>query len=345
VNFTRTLLVYPLVSVALIFVLSCGGGSGSAGSGGSPSTGPGPGTRNTVQIQYVEPSKVMLGVLDSVTLVGANFTVQSVVLFDGASIQPIFSNSTLQFLPPNEGVAQSHTVQVSDPTNGMSNVATFEVYAPQLGPTPFNGQTTQYLSESLITNSLVPDINGDGRADLILVTPTTDSIPSPYADGWPRLWNSLASTILWVPRPSRSMRRAGTTNACNGEATRPGPETKSLSFIPLRRSGARFQKRQSPAAGTGDKVQVMSAVGAMQAAGHDKEHATGSIVPALAKSARTGHPAFRNGKKPQKAAPPAGRSFATPEKRPRLGMTVVVESSNGKTLPALRSLATREPCS
>jgi uncharacterized Zn-binding protein involved in type VI secretion len=188
-------------------------------------------------------------------------------------------------------------------------------------------------------------LSADGCAKGIAV-----QFPGPFVacialDGWPRLWNSLASTILWVPRPSRSMRRAGTTNACNGEATRPGPETKSLSFIPLRRSGARFQKRQSPAAGTGDKVQVMSAVGAMQAAGHDKEHATGSIVPALAKSARTGHPAFRNGKKPQKAAPPAGRSFATPEKRPRLGMTVVVESSNGKTLPALRSLATREPCS
>jgi hypothetical protein len=43
-------------------------------------------------------------------------------------------------------------------------------------------------------------------------------------------------------------------------------------------------------------VQVMSAVGAMQAAGHDKQHGTGSIVPALAKNARTGHPEFGNGK-------------------------------------------------
>ena len=66
----------------------------------------------------------------------------------------------------------------------------------------------------------------------------------------------------------------------------------------------RAQKRQSPVTRTGDKVQVMSAVGAMQAAGHDKTHRTGSIVPApsassgqaLAKNARTGHPRFRNGK-------------------------------------------------
>lgn len=41
----------------------------------------------------------------------------------------------------------------------------------------------------------------------------------------------------------------------------------------------------------------MSAVGAMQAAWHDKSHGTCSIVPALAKNARTGHPRFRNGKR------------------------------------------------
>jgi hypothetical protein len=58
----------------------------------------------------------------------------------------------------------------------------------------------------------------------------------------------------------------------------------------------RAQKRQSPVARGSDKVQVMSAVGPMQAAGHNKPHGTGSIVPALAKNARTGHPLFRNGK-------------------------------------------------
>jgi len=58
----------------------------------------------------------------------------------------------------------------------------------------------------------------------------------------------------------------------------------------------RAQKRQSPVAGAGDKVQVMSAVSAMQAAGHSKSYGTGSIVPTLAKNARTGHPQFRYGK-------------------------------------------------
>jgi hypothetical protein len=50
----------------------------------------------------------------------------------------------------------------------------------------------------------------------------------------------------------------------------------------------------------------MSAVGAMQPTGHDKPHGTGSIVPALAKNARTGHPQFRNGKgKPGNPGHPA----------------------------------------
>jgi hypothetical protein len=64
----------------------------------------------------------------------------------------------------------------------------------------------------------------------------------------------------------------------------------------------RTQKRQASIAGTSDKVQVMSAVCAMQTAGHDKSHTIGSIVPALAKSARAGHPQFLNGK--QKPANP-----------------------------------------
>jgi hypothetical protein len=73
-------------------------------------------------------------------------------------------------------------------------------------------------------------------------------------------------------------------------------------------SGA--QKRQSPVAGAGDKVQVMRAVTAMQTAGHDKPHDTGSIVPALAKNARTGHPQFRNGKgKDGRLGHPPGRGL------------------------------------
>lgn len=55
------------------------------------------------------------------------------------------------------------------------------------------------------------------------------------------------------------------------------------------------QKRQSPVARGSDKVQVMSAVSAMQSARHNQPHGTGSIVPALAQNARAGHPQFQNG--------------------------------------------------
>jgi hypothetical protein len=59
-------------------------------------------------------------------------------------------------------------------------------------------------------------------------------------------------------------------------------------------------------AGTGDKVQVLRAAGAMQTAGHDKYQGIGSIVPALAKNARAGHPQFLNGKQTsQNSGPPA----------------------------------------
>jgi hypothetical protein len=42
-------------------------------------------------------------------------------------------------------------------------------------------------------------------------------------------------------------------------------------------------------------VQVMCTVSAMQSAGHDHTYGIGSIVPALATNARTGHPASGKG--------------------------------------------------
>jgi hypothetical protein len=74
-----------------------------------------------------------------------------------------------------------------------------------------------------------------------------------------------------------------------------------------------IQKRQAPVAGESDEVQMMSAVGAMQADGHDKQYPTSSIVPALAKNARTGHPEFRNGKGERRRLghPPTASATAT----------------------------------
>src|SRR5260370_6354686 len=128
----------------------------------------------SVQIQRVEPSHVMVGVpVGSVTLEGVGFTGASVVLFDGAPVAT-FDNgaNSLDFEPPNSSrlVAQIHTLPLSSPTNGKSNIATYDVYSPQPGPDLFVGQLTQYMGESLIMNSLVPDLHGDGRADLVMVT-------------------------------------------------------------------------------------------------------------------------------------------------------------------------------
>lgn len=117
------------------------------------------------------------------TLAGSNFTANSTVLFDGVSIQTFYQTpTTLQFMMPSTvwTTPASHTVQVSDPANGKSNIANFEVYTPQHGPTLFIGQLTQYMAESLITNSLVPDINGDDRADLVLVVAVPNSNPVQY---------------------------------------------------------------------------------------------------------------------------------------------------------------------
>jgi hypothetical protein len=57
------------------------------------------------------------------------------------------------------------------------------------------------------------------------------------------------------------------------------------------------QTGQSPVTGASDKVQIMRSISAMQASGHVQQNGTGSIVPALAKNARTGQPLSRNGKR------------------------------------------------
>ena len=112
-----------------------------------------------------------------IELTGENFTQSSTVLFDGVSEPTFFNNSsTIGFEIPIETslVPQSHTVQVSNP-NGKSNIASYEVYAPQPGPSPFLGQATQYMSEALFDNPLVPDLNGDGRADLVTMIAASGS--------------------------------------------------------------------------------------------------------------------------------------------------------------------------
>jgi hypothetical protein len=167
------LLTCLIVSCVTAFT-ACGGTTGSSAGGNGGGGRGGGGNSNQVSIQRVSPSRAMLGVpIGALTLIGTNFAAGSTVLFDGAAIPSSFQNSSLEVqIPGSTGnVAKTHTVQVNDPTNGRSNVANYEVYVPQPGPRVFNGQLTQYMSESLLANALVPDLNGDGRADLIVGGP------------------------------------------------------------------------------------------------------------------------------------------------------------------------------
>jgi hypothetical protein len=171
-----------LVILALAAVVACGGGSGGTigggggtGSNGDSGGGGGGGAGNSqITVQRVEPSRVMVGVLQgSAILEGTNFTAHSSVLFDGAAVPTSFRSATLEFQLPDSSwnVPRSHIVQVTDPVFGKSNSATYEVYAPRPGPRPFFGQLTQYMTENLLANSLVPDLNGDGKADLVVLGP------------------------------------------------------------------------------------------------------------------------------------------------------------------------------
>jgi hypothetical protein len=117
------------------------------------------------------PPSTMVGVAQGgISLAGMNFTPSSTVLFDGARGNAFFESSTsiqLQLDLSVSAVAKSHTVQVSDPSNGNSNVLTYDVYSPQAGPLPFAGQPSLPFNQGATEQGTLADVNGDGRSDLI----------------------------------------------------------------------------------------------------------------------------------------------------------------------------------
>ncbi|HEY2119977.1 MAG TPA: VCBS repeat-containing protein [Candidatus Acidoferrum sp.] len=122
-------------------------------------------------LYQVSPSSVMVGVSQAILqLAGMNFTSSSIVLFDGAPANTTMGSSTaIEVILDSSifGIAKLHTVQVSDPTNGNSNVLTYDVYSPQVGPLPFVGQQTLPLDQSATDTATLVDVNGDGRSDLV----------------------------------------------------------------------------------------------------------------------------------------------------------------------------------
>jgi hypothetical protein len=122
-------------------------------------------------LSQIFPPSTTVGVPQgAIVLTGINFTPSSTVLFDGARANASFESSTsiqLQLDPSISGVAKSHTVQVSDPFAGNSNVLTYNVYSPQDGPLLFAGQQTLPFNQNATEQGTLADVNGDGRSDLI----------------------------------------------------------------------------------------------------------------------------------------------------------------------------------
>jgi hypothetical protein len=107
-----------LLSVALS--VACGGGVDSSSGGNGGSNGSGTGAGNGPSISTVSPSQITLFASENpvVTVYGANFTSQSVVLINSKEVPTSFESSTaLQAVPPNGQASApgTYSVTVQDP--------------------------------------------------------------------------------------------------------------------------------------------------------------------------------------------------------------------------------------
>jgi len=127
-------------------------------------------------LNQISPSSTTVGVLQgTIWLAGMNFTSSSTVLFDGSRANATVGSSTsiqVQIDISIAAVARSHTVQVSDPANGNSNVLIYDVYSPQAGPLPFAGQPSLPFNQNTAEQGAFADVNGDGRADIVSFYPS-----------------------------------------------------------------------------------------------------------------------------------------------------------------------------
>ena len=179
-----------IASVALFaFVLSsCGGGGSSGGSGGG-----GGGGASGLSISSIAPSMVMVGIpLAQVNVYGQGFTRASQVLVDGQPVQTFWEGSgplqaeinfTLSFT--------TGTHQFSVQSSGkVSNSLPYTVYAPQQGPFVMQAIPGFLVGEpeNNPTFIVAADVDGDGRADVVMPDPLAGNsgsiaILSGQADG------------------------------------------------------------------------------------------------------------------------------------------------------------------
>lgn len=107
----------------------------------------------------------------AVFVYGSNFTSASVIDVNGAAIETSFQSPTKLIGTPSHsefGMSGNYSITVSDP-NGKSNSASITIYSPKLGPQPFIALPAFFTADQVLPLGLaVGDVNGDGRADVVL---------------------------------------------------------------------------------------------------------------------------------------------------------------------------------
>jgi hypothetical protein len=107
----------------------------------------------------------------TVKVYGSNFTSASVVEVNGTAVGTSFQSSTELWGTPAPGELDtpgSYSITVSDPA-GPSNAGLLTVYYPTQGPLPFLALPGYYTGPQQSPAAIaVADLNGDGRADVVL---------------------------------------------------------------------------------------------------------------------------------------------------------------------------------
>jgi len=175
-----------LVQLA-VFQAGCGGNGGNNGGGSGGSGGGGVGHGAAPTITSVTPAQVTTFAAPTTTIrvYGTDFTSGSVVQVNGAAITSSFQSSTELWGLPTQGQQivnpGTYSITVNDST-GQSNALPFTVYYPRQGPMPFPALPGYYTGfEQRPFGVAVGDVNGDGRADLVVGVENDESIGSNLA--------------------------------------------------------------------------------------------------------------------------------------------------------------------
>jgi hypothetical protein len=189
----------------LSLLTGCGGGGSTANSSGNTgggttggASGGGGSSPSAPALAQLLPSRVMAGVPQGIiTAVGSNFTSSSTVLLDGVAVNSSFQSSSSIDVYIDVAVSaqpKSHTVEISDP-HGVSNVLTYDVYAPQPGPLNFIGQSRLTPVPNIAGKGTLADVNGDGLSDLITFTPQNGNNPAQLTVAFGQKGGTLSTPV------------------------------------------------------------------------------------------------------------------------------------------------------